>query len=106
MNCHMPKAVYGVMTIHRTHAISIPDVAASMAAGKPDACLNCHASEAPAFALRTDGGQALGIVRQDGGDLTLADGLVAFIAGDPVRQAVAAFELGRVDGKRRGRTNC
>lgn len=97
MNCHMPKAVYGVMTIHRTHAISIPDVAASMAAGKPDACLNCHASEAPAFALRTDGGQALGIVRQDGGDLTLSDGLVALIAGDPVRQAVAAFELGRVD---------
>lgn len=97
MNCHMPKAVYGVMTIHRTHAISVPDVAASMAAGKPDACLNCHASEAPAFALRKDGGKDLGFVRQDGADVALADGLVALIAGDPVRQAVAAFELGRVD---------
>jgi predicted CXXCH cytochrome family protein len=97
MNCHMPKAVYGVMTIHRTHEISTPDVVASMAAGKPDACLNCHASEAPEFALRKDGGNRLGIVRQDGADLSLADGLVALLAGDPVRQAVAAFELGRVD---------
>lgn len=97
MNCHMPRAVYGVMTIHRTHEIAIPDVAASLAAGKPDACLNCHASEAPAFALRKDGAGALGIARQDGGELALADGLVALIAGDPVRQAVAAFEMGRVE---------
>lgn len=97
MSCHMPRAVYGVMTIHRTHQISIPDVAASMAAGKPDACLNCHASEPPAFALRKDGGQSLGMTRQDGGDMALADGLVALLAGDPVRQAVAAYELGRVE---------
>lgn len=97
MNCHMPRGVYGVMTIHRSHQISIPDVAASMAAGKPDACLNCHATEAPAFALRKDTGAALGIARQDGADLHLADGLVALLAGDPVRQAVAASELGRVD---------
>ncbi len=97
MNCHMPRAVYGVMTIHRTHEISIPDVAASLAAGKPDACLNCHASEAPDFALRKDGAAHRGIVRQDGADPSLADGLVALLAGDPVRKAVAAFELGRVD---------
>lgn len=97
IGCHMPRAVYGVMTIHRTHDISIPDVAASLAAGKPDACLNCHANEPPAFALRKDHKSALGVTRQEGGDLALADGLVALLAGDPVRQAVAAFELGRVD---------
>jgi predicted CXXCH cytochrome family protein len=100
MNCHMPKAVYGVMTIHRTHEISTPDVAASLAAGKPDACLNCHAAEAPAFALREDAGASLGIARHDGADLHLADGLVALLAGDPVRQAVAAFELGVVEHAR------
>ncbi len=97
MNCHMPKAVYGVMTIHRTHEISTPDVVAALAAGKPDACLNCHAAEAPAFALRKDAGALLGIARHDGADLHLADGLVALLAGDPVRQAVAAFELGVVE---------
>lgn len=97
MGCHMPREVYGVMTIHRSHAIRIPDVVASVAAGKPDACLNCHVTEAPAFALGEDAARRLGIVRQDGGNLDLADGLVALMAGDPVRQAVAAYELGRVD---------
>jgi predicted CXXCH cytochrome family protein len=97
MSCHMPREVYGVMTMHRSHDISIPDVASSLAAGKPDACLNCHVTEAPAFALRGDDGKHLGFLRQDGGDLALADGLVGLIAGDPVRQAVAAFELGRVE---------
>ena len=97
MACHMPREVYGVMTMHRSHDIGIPDVAASLAAGKPDACLNCHVTEAPAFALHGDAGQHLGFVRQDGGDIALADGLVALMAGDPVRQAVAAFELGRIE---------
>ncbi len=90
MACHMPRAVYGVMTIHRTHAIAVPDVAKDLAAGKPNACLNCHSEEAPTFA-----GDAPS--RQDGAPLALADGLVALLAGDPVRQAVAAFELGRLD---------
>ncbi len=90
MACHMPRAVYGVMTIHRTHAIAVPNVASDLAAGKPNACLNCHADEAPAFAGTVS-------ARHDGAPPELADGLVALLAGDPVRQAVAAFELGRLD---------
>lgn len=97
VGCHMPRAVYGVMTIHRTHQVSIPDVQADLAAGKPNACLNCHAEQAPAFALLPESGTHLGVLRQDGADLQLADGLASLFAGDPVRQAVAAFELGRVE---------
>lgn len=91
VNCHMPKAVYGVMTIHRSHQISIPDPVKDVAVGKPNACLNCHASEAPGWR-----GDAVA-QRQDGADPTLADGLAALLAGDPVRQAVAAYELGVVE---------
>ncbi|MFO1496705.1 MAG: cytochrome c3 family protein [Lysobacterales bacterium] len=90
VNCHMPKAVYGVMTIHRSHQISIPNPARDVALGKPNACLNCHAEEAAGWRGAT-------VVRQDGADPALADGLAALIAGDPVRQAVAAFELGVVE---------
>lgn len=97
MNCHMPRSVYGVMTIHRSHQVNVPDVAADLAAGKPNACLNCHAEQAPAFALPKESGAGLGIARQDGADLKLADGLAGLFAGDPVRQAVTAFELGRVE---------
>ena len=105
MDCHMPRAVYGVMTIHRTHLISTPNVASDLAAGKPNACLNCHAERAPAWAAaeiserwpKQASTADVAIVRGDGADNGLSDGLAALLAGDPVRQAIAAYELGQLD---------
>ena len=105
MGCHMPRAVYGVMEIHRTHLISTPNVANDLAAGKPNACLNCHAESTPAWAAAEIGKRwpkqapaaAAALVRGDGADINLSDGLAALLAGDPVRQAIAAFELGQLD---------
>ena len=105
MGCHMPRAVYGVMEIHRTHLISTPNVAADLAAGKPNACLNCHAERPPAWAAAKIAQQwpkqaaaaNVALVRGDGADSQLSDGLVALLAGDPVRQAIAAYELGQLD---------
>jgi hypothetical protein len=102
IDCHMPKAVYGVMTIHRTHLIAKPNVALDLAAGKPNACLNCHAEQSPQWALHalqqrwpnTPKDQMLR--RLDGADVNFSDGLVSLLAGDPVRQAVSAFELGQI----------
>ncbi len=102
MACHMPRAVYGVMTVHRTHLIAIPDVAKDMAAGKPNACLNCHTTRSPQWAsvqtaaLRFSPAAA-SPQRHDGTDPALSDGLASLLAGDPVRQALMAFELGQVD---------
>jgi predicted CXXCH cytochrome family protein len=70
VGCHMPRIVYGVLDVHRSHRIEIPDMGRARAAGRPDACGGCH--------LR-DAGAAL-------------DGLVA---GDPVTRAVAADAVGR-----------
>ena len=105
MDCHMPRAVYGVMTIHRTHLISTPNVAKDLGVGKPNACLNCHAERPPAWAAAEIGRlwpkQAVAasatITRGDGADSQLSDGLAALLAGDPVRQAIAAYELGQLD---------
>lgn len=105
MDCHMPRAVYGVMAIHRTHLISTPNVAADLAAGKPNACLNCHAERTPAWAAaeiakrwpKQAAAAQLAIARADGADSQLSDGLAGLIAGDPVRQAVAAYELGQLN---------
>ena len=105
MGCHMPRAVYGVMEIHRTHLISTPNVATDLATGKPNACLNCHVERPPAWAA-TEIAQLwptlaaaanVEIVRGDGADINLSDGLAALLAGDPVRQAIAAYELGQLD---------
>ena len=105
MDCHMPRAVYGVMTIHRTHLISTPNVAKDLSAGKPNACLNCHAERPPAWAAAEIGrlwpkqaaAASAVIARADGADSHLSDGLAALLAGDPVRQAIAAYELGQLD---------
>ena len=101
--CHMPKQVYGVMTIHRTHQIQVPDPAADLAAGKPNACLNCHAERSGVWAAKQIAelwpGQPVptAIQRGDGASPDIADGLAALLAGDPVRQAISAYELGQLE---------
>jgi hypothetical protein len=42
VNCHMPYTVYGLGKAARSHQITSPDVAADMAAGRPNACNLCH----------------------------------------------------------------
>ncbi len=85
MDCHMPKEVYGVMEIHRTHDIRVPDAAHDLSNGRPNACLNCHTGETGDWAAReqariTGKDWALPAERLDGGPIELADGLVALLA--------------------------
>jgi predicted CXXCH cytochrome family protein len=41
-NCHMPYQVYSLLTTHRSHRITVPDLASSLGTGKPHACNLCH----------------------------------------------------------------
>lgn len=41
-NCHMPAIVYGIMSAHRTHDITIPRPDETVRFGKPNACNQCH----------------------------------------------------------------
>ncbi|HVU49312.1 MAG TPA: multiheme c-type cytochrome [Polyangia bacterium] len=75
VSCHMPRIVYGVLDIHRSHRVEIPDAAGAAAAGRPDACAGCHVERA--FA--------------GGAPSTLE----ALVSGGPVTRAVAADALGR-----------
>jgi hypothetical protein len=103
MACHMPRQVFGVMEIHRTHQTQLPDVGADLAAGKPNACLNCHVEKTAAWAAETLSARwpkqqwSKLSTRLDQAPIDWADGLVALLAGDPVRQAIAADELGRIE---------
>lgn len=103
VNCHMPKQVYGVMTIHRSHDIKVPAPQQDLAVGKPNACLNCHAEQNAEWAEQAldqwypARQRSAAAPRADGVDARWADGLSALLAGDPVRQAVAAYTLGQVD---------
>lgn len=41
-NCHMPRVVYGVMSVHPTHEITMPDPTLTSSKGVPNACNQCH----------------------------------------------------------------
>lgn len=106
-NCHMPHLKYGVMDIHRSHRIEVPDAHRDAAAGRPNACLNCHVEENPLWAaveLAAWNGSADPIPvprRADDGPVELSD-LATVLVGDPVQKAVLAWRAGHDDLFQRG----
>jgi predicted CXXCH cytochrome family protein len=92
-NCHMPELVYGVMEIHRSHRIEIPDVRAARATGRPDACTQCHLDRSSDWA-------AAQLADWDRAPHPLDDAQVPehwrqLFAGDPVQRGIAARVAGR-----------
>jgi hypothetical protein len=94
--CHMPRIVYGVLDIHRSHRIEIPDPACAGAHGRPDACTGCHVDRSRAWA-------ATAMARLWGRHAADREGegsgapLEAVFGGDPIERAVAAEALGGSD---------
>lgn len=41
-NCHMPHTSYGLLKAVRSHEVTSPDVAVTLATGRPNACNACH----------------------------------------------------------------
>jgi hypothetical protein len=99
VDCHMPRVVYGVLDVHRSHRIEVPDPARAAAYGRPDACTGCHADETPAWAaaaVQRWWGRAAPASSTDASALAAASGpLGKLLAGDPIERAVAADALGR-----------
>jgi predicted CXXCH cytochrome family protein len=92
--CHMPRIVYGVLDVHRSHRIEVPEPARAAAQGRPDACTGCHVSETPAWAAAARArlwGRPAGDPAPVGSST-----LDELFAGDPIGRAVAADALGRV----------
>ncbi|MFN9442485.1 MAG: cytochrome c3 family protein [Planctomycetota bacterium] len=97
--CHMPKVVFGVADIHRSHRIDNPDPARDGEAGRPHACTLCHVDRSlpwAADAMRRWWGDAYRAPtkRFAGAPLALADAAANLFAGDAAARAVAAKALG------------
>jgi len=91
VDCHMPRIVYGVVEVHRSHRIERPVPRAD----RPGACASCHAD-------RTDRWLREGYSRLYERALPPGDGGWPrahrdVLAGDPIERAVAAHALG--DGR-------
>ena len=107
VSCHMPRIVYGVLDVHRSHRIEVPDPARAAAAGRPDACTSCHvertAAWAAAAARRLWGGTRFGPGAAAPAGTSPFE---ALFSGPPVARAAAADALGRApttDGEARAR---
>ena len=102
VECHMPRIVYGVLEIHRSHRVESPDVARDVEGGRPDACTVCHADRSAAWAadrMRDFWGARYRrpAARPDGAPLDAPEALASLHAGDPLQRAVYVAALGRAD---------
>jgi predicted CXXCH cytochrome family protein len=104
LDCHMPRMVYGILDIHRSHRIESPDVRRDVELGRPNACTSCHLDKSPLWAadsMRAFWGDEYERPRSraDGVGLEAADALASLHAGDPVQRVVYAWHMGRADPK-------
>jgi len=95
-NCHMPQIVYGVMSAHRTHDITVPRPGETVRFDKPNACNQCHLdwsvnramAEAQRLWPKTFAGSATGGERFDE-----PEGQRALFQGDAVVRALTAAAM-------------
>jgi hypothetical protein len=95
----MPKIVYGILDVHRSHRIDNPDPTRDAEAGRPHACTLCHLDKNLAWsaaAMQRWWGERYRAParRADGAPLELADVAANLLAGDAAARAVAANAFG------------
>ncbi|MCA8969789.1 MAG: hypothetical protein KDC95_08405 [Planctomycetes bacterium] len=99
MDCHMPRMVFGVVEIHRSHKIENPNPARDAEKGRPNACTLCHLDKSPLWAadkMRELWGDAYvrPKSRPDKAPLDLPDSVASILSGDPVQRVTYAKACG------------
>jgi len=104
--CHMPRIVYGLVDVHRSHRVEVPDPAQNARDARPDACTLCHVDETRSWAIdayaQMFGRSAARVDTTRNHALPddavgLAEVARALAGGDPIERAVAAHAIGRTD---------
>jgi hypothetical protein len=95
VDCHMPRIVFGVRDVHRSHRIDVPRPDANARAGRADACTLCHLERDAAWAERE-------IARRDEreADRLPSSGALLYehgLGGDPVQRAIVLAAIARGD---------
>lgn len=108
VNCHMPERTYMGVDRRRDHSFRVPDPLASLRAGVPDACTQCHKGKGEQWAadvvMARKGRSApyyahtalLAAAR--GNDASVAPALLAYArdtARPPILRSIALLEAGR-----------
>jgi hypothetical protein len=94
-NCHMTYTSYGLLKALRSHRIDVPNVTATLDAGRPNACNLCHLDKSlgwTASKLREMYGVASPVVEGDAAEVPLA--VWMGLRGDAGQRALIAWALG------------
>ncbi|HEY8378487.1 MAG TPA: ammonia-forming cytochrome c nitrite reductase subunit c552 [Nannocystis sp.] len=95
-DCHMPRTTYGLLKAIRSHVIDSPDLAVTLATGRPDACSLCHTDRPLAWTakwLRAWYSHPLPDLDDDQQRVSAA--VLWAVTGDAGQRALAADALGR-----------
>lgn len=94
----MPRTSYGLLGAVRSHVIDSPDLAVTLATGRPDACSLCHVDRPLAWtAGHLRGWYGHPEPELAGHQRTVAAAVLWAISGDAGQRALAADALGRGD---------
>jgi len=91
-NCHMPYTTYGLHKAIRSHQVDSPNVAASLATGRPNACNQCHLDRTLAWTgdhLQRWYGQELPALSDD--ERSIAASVLWALTGDAGQRALMAW---------------
>jgi hypothetical protein len=97
VECHMPHTTYGLLKTIRSHQISSPSVAATVATGRPNACNLCHLDKT--LAWTADFLERWYRVRKpslDADEQSVAGSVLWLLKGDAGQRAIVAQAMGRL----------
>lgn len=95
LNCHMPYTTYGLTKALRSHTITSPSVAASLATGRPNACNQCHLDRSLGWAAeKLSGWYGAERPELDSDQATIAASVLWALTGDAGERALMAWSLG------------
>jgi predicted CXXCH cytochrome family protein len=94
-NCHMPHTTYGLLKAIRSHQITSPNLATTLATGRPDACNLCHLDQTLGWTgdkLSEWYGHEPAVLNDD--QREIAASLLWLLSGDAVQRALVAWSFG------------
>lgn len=94
-DCHMPYTTYGLLKAIRSHEVDSPDVAATVATGRPNACNACHLDRTLEWSARhLEEWYGIRAPELDEDQRTIAAVVLWALAGDAGQRALAAWYMG------------
>jgi hypothetical protein len=94
-NCHMPYTTWGLLRAIRSHTVDSPNVAISVATGRPNACNLCHLDRTLQWtAERLAEWYDIEPPDLTGDERTVAASILWTLSGDAVQRALMAWSMG------------